>query len=171
VLKIKDLLENAASCRQEAGDFILGQHSELAGPLMWGAVMDSLLALALIARESERGARRRHVALASQVEALLGSLPRPAGRALDPEDLAWPGGELEPLPEPVGESSARLLWLADRLIDGAWHQGILSEVSEILRRLALAPTAPTGTAPSAQAGGEGLPSEPAEPSPIEPKGT
>jgi hypothetical protein len=175
MVKVKALLENAAKCRQEAGDFILGQHSELAGPLMWGAVMDSLLALALIARASEAGARRRHLTLKSAVDGLLDRLPDlegPMGTAGDPEALAWPALRAEPVPEPVGESSARLLWLADRLIDGAWHQGLLSEVSDILRRFAL--SAPSGTktaAPGGESPAPGLergagPAPPSQPSPI-----
>jgi hypothetical protein len=134
-VKIKALLDNAAECRRSAAPLMLGGHADQAAPWMEAAIMDSLLALALIARASEAGARVRAANFRDVLEDVIERIPQAAG-----EPLGTLSFKPEPATEPGTPEAAcdptRLRWLADRLLDCSWDSRVTSEASQALRAAA-----------------------------------
>ena len=130
----KSLIANALECRDNAGPFMVGGHHELAQPWINAAVMDALLALAMLERSGQRGSWRRHNAFQEGLEKLMARLPADAGMPLELQQQP----ELNPLaePQPVPYTQARVAWLADRLLDSLWEPGVALEAADTLRRLA-----------------------------------
>jgi hypothetical protein len=156
---IQNLIDRASQSRRLAIPLLIAGHGEQAAPYMTAAVMDALLALVLVQRAAESGARQRATKFGETLTALIERLPQPdmGGIPLDYQPPAAPP------PEPVGPSPARANWLADRLLDGNLTDDTVGEIAGLLRDLArwlTVPAAPGAESPGPGDGGGAVPAPP-----------
>jgi hypothetical protein len=155
---IQNLLDRASQSRRLAIPLLIAGQGEQAAPYMTAAVMDALLATALIQRAAEAGRRRQHGFLAARLESLMERLPAPA--------LGGPMLDYQPPPLPASPvtQAGRMRWLADRLADGNWTEDVILEIVTVLNRIAveadLTTAAPGSESPAPGDGGGAVPAPP-----------